>query len=405
MRKKIFLFLTALAAAASCKKPYNPPAINAPNNFLVVEGTINSGTDSTYIKLSRTVNLLSKVTASPELHAIISVQGDQNTSYPLTETGNGNYSCAGLNLDNAHQYRLSIKTANNEQYLSAYLPVLNSPPIDSVSFDTKGALTVPGLNIYVNTHDPSGKVLYYRWEYQETWVFNSNFDSGFYSNGDTVLGRNATMNISTCWGNDTSSSIILGSSAKLSKDIILNAPVTQVVSTAEKLESEYSILVKQYALTPDAYNFYTNVKLTSEELGSIFDAQPSQINGNITCVTNPAEPVIGYIGVGATSSQRIFITTRQLPNWATIPYYTNCMLTVEDPDSPIAHLCCLYNFNGNNEVNEYINYLIGGDPTPLIPVAAIALPGQPPTGYTASTRQCVDCTLRGSNKKPSFWPY
>ena len=170
-------------------------------------------------------------------------------------------------------------------YQSAFLPVLNSPPIDSVSFDTKGALTIPGVNIYVNTHDPAGKVLYYRWEYNETWIFHSNYASLFYSNGDTVLARNLINdNITDCWGNDTSSSILLGSAAKLSRDIIYKAPVTSVVSTSEKLEDEYSIQVKQYALTPDAYDFYTNLKKNTESLGSIFDPQPSQINGNIQAV-------------------------------------------------------------------------------------------------------------------------
>jgi hypothetical protein len=315
MKKSIILLLLAVIAAISCRKPYNPPAISKPNGYLVVEGTINSGADSTFIKLSRTINISSNAQISPELHAIVSVQGDQNTSYPLTEMGNGKYSCAGLNLDNAHQYRLSIKTTDNKQYQSAYMSALNSPPIDSVSWDTKGALTVPGVNIYVNTHDPSGKVLYYRWTYNETWAFHANFGSCCYTNGDTVLARNnATMNITDCWQSDTSSNIILGSSAKLLKDVIFKAPITQVVSTTEKLETTYSILVTQYALTPDAYNFYTNVRLTSQSLGGIFDTEPSQINGNITCVSDPSEPVIGYIGVGATSTQRIFITNAQLPS-------------------------------------------------------------------------------------------
>jgi hypothetical protein len=163
-----FLSILLIAVLASCKKPYNPPVLNNPTGYLVVEGVINSGADSTFIKLSRTVNLSSKVTIKPETGATVTVQGDQNTSYPLTETSEGNYSCAGLNLGNSHKYRLSIVTAGKRQYVSDYMAVLNSPPIDSISYDTKGTLSAPGLNVYVNTHDASGKVLYYRWDYQET---------------------------------------------------------------------------------------------------------------------------------------------------------------------------------------------------------------------------------------------
>jgi len=74
----ILLITTILAG---CKKPYNPPAISVTNNYLVIEGVINSGPDSTVIKLSRTVNLSSAVTVNPVLHAILTVESDQNNSY------------------------------------------------------------------------------------------------------------------------------------------------------------------------------------------------------------------------------------------------------------------------------------------------------------------------------------
>jgi hypothetical protein len=395
--------LILIVAAASCRKPYLPPVVHAVNSYLVVEGVIDSGPDSTFIKLSRSVNISSKVSVKPELNAIVTVESDQNTSYPLTEMGNGKYACAGLNLDNSHKYRLNIKTASNGQYLSDYTAVLNAPPIDSVSWDTKGTFQSPGLNVNVNTHDPANKVIYYRWEYQETWIFHANFESYFKSNGDTVLGRDMVNdNITYCWQSDTSSSITLASTAKLSKAVILNQPLTSIISTSEKVGDKYSILVKQYALTADAYNFYSSMKKNTEQLGSIFDANPSEISGNIHSVTNPSEPVIGYVSVGSTTSQRIFISTQQLPRWTTIAFYPDCLLAFNQPydkDTP----CCYYNFKGANQVDIEINYLIGNNPNPLIPVDAIGLPGHPPIGYTAATKECVDCTLRGTNKRPVFW--
>jgi Domain of unknown function (DUF4249) len=409
MRKmKYFLPLLIMLAVVACKKQYNPTIIGAPNSYLVVEGEINSGPDSTFIKLSRTVNISSKISTKPELNAIIIVEGDQNTSYPLIETGNGTYACAGLNLDATHKYRLDIKTANSEQYQSDYVPVLNSPPIDSVTYDAKTIVeTGPGLNIYVNTHDPTNKVQYYRWDYQETWEFHPAFESIYKSNGDTVLARDLVHdNIYQCWRSDSSSTIILGSSAKLSQSVIAHNPLAFINSTSEKVSVGYSILVRQYALTTDAYNFYTNLKKNTEQLGSIFDTQPSEINGNIHCVNNPSEPVIGYISVGSAAVQRIFVNQRRLPFWTATTVYDGCML-VPNPLNPKA-LCCYYSFPDafgtiHNQVNEYINYDIGGNSDPLIPVSAIALPAQPPIGYTAAYPECADCTLRGTNKRPAFW--
>ncbi|WP_426669582.1 DUF4249 domain-containing protein [Mucilaginibacter sp. McL0603] len=382
-----------------CKKPYAPAIVSANNNYLVVEGVINTGSDSTIIKVSRTIKLSSKATDNPVLGAVLTVESDQNTIYSLTEATDGKYISAGLNLDGSHKYRLRIKT-NSGQYLSDYVEVLNSPPIDSVSYDIKGTVSGPGVNIYVSTHDNSNKVFYYRWEYQETWMFHSNFPSYFYSNGDTVLGRNMiTDNITDCWANNISSTIVLGSSAKLSRDVIFDNPVISIPSTAEKIEDKYSILVKQYALSLEAYTFYTNLKKNTEQLGSIFDALPSEIEGNIHSVNNASEPVIGYITVGSTTSQRIFIQKQQLPGWPTTPFYTNCHLAFPGQS------CCLYVYPPGppNQVDAYINYLTNNNPNPLIPIDAIGLPGHPPLGYTAASRECVDCTLRGTNKKPSFW--
>jgi hypothetical protein len=398
--KRIYiLIISVLTACIGCKKPYNPQIIAMPGNYLVVEGVINSSSDSTIIKLSRTVNLTNKIATNPESQAAVTVESDQNTIYSLSETTSGQYVSAGLNLDNTHKYRLRIKTANNKEYVSDFVPVVNSPAIDSVNFKIKNN----GVNIYANTHDPNNSTRYYRWGYNETWIFHSKFESRFKSNGDTVLGRDLINdNIYRCWQSDISSTIVLGSSAKLTQDVIVNSPITFISSTSEKVSNEYSIYVKQYALTKDAYNFYVNLKKNTEQLGSIFDAQPSQINGNIHSVTNPSEPVIGYISVGSTTSQRIFIKSQALPAWATTPAYPDCML---------AKNCCYYSFRDQdfgpfyNQVNLFINYNKGAGQfaPPLIPVNAISVPGQPPIGYTAADRECVDCTLRGTNKQPAFW--
>jgi len=79
----------------------------------------------------------------------------------------------------------------------------------------------------------------------------------------------------SCFAGDVSSNIILGSTATLAQAVISRTPITQVASTSEKLESKYSILVNQYALTNDAYTFWQNLRTNTEQLGSIFDAQPS----------------------------------------------------------------------------------------------------------------------------------
>ena len=302
MRFLKICFYLIIISSISCRKPYAPSAITSPNSYLVVEGVIDSGQDSTLFKLSRTVNLSGKTSASPELGALVTVEDDQAGVYPLIEMGNGGYSAASLNLNPLRKYRLEIKTSDGNDYVSDFETIESNPPIDSVGFK----IQANGLQLYVNTHNPNNNTRYYRWNYTETWQFHAKYSSGYITDGTKIVARTADQLIYNCFGNDTSSTIVLGSSAKLSQDIIYQAPLTQVASTSEKIETRYSILVKQYALTSDSYNFWVNLKKNTEQLGSIFDAEPSNINGNIHCVNNPALPVIGYVSVTHVQQKRIF---------------------------------------------------------------------------------------------------
>jgi hypothetical protein len=157
--------------------------------------------------------------------------------------------------------------------------------------------------------------------------------------------------------------------------VIAGQQLTFIPSTAEKLESRYSIIVREYALTGDGYNYYTNLKKNTEQLGSIFDAEPSSIKGNITCTTNPSVPVVGFISAGAVTSKRIFIDNRDLPNWLPVTYYDQ----IDCRNDTIT----LTNFDEYSFV-----------PPLFVPVSSPLFAAPP---------KCVDCTLRGTNAEPGFW--
>src|SRR3569833_1148139 len=256
MRKtaSILLVLTGLwSMCLGCKKLYAPPAVSANYGYLVVEGVVEAGSDSTVIILSRTVKISNKSNIAPEKGAVVTLEGDQNAVYPLTEAVNGNYVSAGLSLDNTRKYRLHIKTSDGKEYESDMVPVVNSPPIDSVNY----VIGSNGVNVYVTTHDAKNNTHYYRWDYQETWIIFSFYKSFFKSIGDTVVGRDfIDDNIYKCWKSDTSSDIVLGSSAKLKSDVIAANRVVFIPDTSDKFSSGYSIRLKQYALPGDAYNLW-----------------------------------------------------------------------------------------------------------------------------------------------------
>ncbi|MGZ3778164.1 MAG: DUF4249 domain-containing protein [Mucilaginibacter sp.] len=376
----------------ACKKPFTPSVgISGNNRFLVIEGII-SGNDSTFIKISRTKKVDTLRTVFPESGAQVTVESDANATYPLVEKTNGTYACAPLNIDASHKYRLRIKTSDAKEYVSDFVTVKNAPPIDSVGFVPRAT----GVQLYVNTHDDANGTRYYRWDYTETWQFHSQYVSGYYSNGvDSINARQQSQQVYNCFGNDSSSNIVIASTLRLAKDIVYQAPLTIIAPSSEKIETKYSILVRQYALTSDAYAFWDNLQKNTEKLGSIFDVLPSQTQSNFHCISNPNELVVGYLSAGNASYKRIFITAAQLPSSYSTVYPASCELDTafEAPNPQIP-------------TQKPISVLIPAN-SPYMPVTGLFIPPDNPFGgpnaYTFSTKVCVDCTLRGKTVTPLFW--
>ncbi len=360
-----------------CLQPYVSPYKSPLTGYLVVEGYISANTPTQY-KLTRSIQLSGNDAVPAVTGATVQVEGSDGSVYLLPEQGNGVYGDTTLPLNPALQYRLRIQTPNSESYLSDFVTVKPSPPIDSINwtFDY-----YKGVNIYVNTHDPNNATRHYMWTYDQTWEYDMSWESYvmYDFTNNTVIPRLPNQLVNRCWVNSPSTLLMLGNTSKLEQDIVYEYPLVQIQNDAQQLGVLYSIIVTQYALAADGYNFLYQMQQNSEALGTIFEAQPTELTSNIHCLNNPAEPVIGYISVGKVQQQRIFISYKQIPYWQ---YYIACAkpnITVSaNPDS--------------------LQFYFGsGLFTPIE-----ALPG----GYLANFSTCIDCLLLGgSNQKPSFWPY
>src|SRR5690606_8629815 len=106
------------------------------------------------------------------------------------------------------QYRLRIRTGAGQEYLSAYVPVVKNPPIDSVTYKVRPDRA--GVQIYVNTHDPLDKTRFYRWSYDETWEYSMPLYSVYELVGKDIVYRQQSIN--TCWSSANPTNIVLGSS-------------------------------------------------------------------------------------------------------------------------------------------------------------------------------------------------
>ena len=373
----LLLLIIWVACTQKYNSPYHIPVANGP---LVVEGYINVGPGPTNITLSRVTSLDSPAIIT-QAGALISVEMQDGSILPLSELGNGQYAISQIPVNPSEQYRLRIATPDGKAYSSDFSSPIVTPPIDSVSWK----LTPEGVNIYVSTHDISNDTGYYRWQYEETWEYTSGYPSSYeYVGGGTVISRPDSDMIFKCWSSFISSDILIGTSATLGSDMIYEFPITPVLFSTQKLVLKYSILVKQYEISQDWFNWDEKIKKNTEQLGSIFDAQPSEISGNLHCISNPDEQVIGFVGCTTETEKRIFIDrSTQLPQSQVIfSGYEDCIIdTVANDPIKLASV-----FQGGS----------------YIPVGCA-----PPfcAGFLYSTADCVDCRLKGGSViKPPYWP-
>jgi hypothetical protein len=368
----IFLFCYILI---SCRDPYEPTLVSRNANFLVVEGYIAGDNKTTNIRLSRLNNYEEKAFKA-ELGAIVTLEGQDNSLQRLNDVNrSGNYT-AILNIATDNKYRLRIKTSNGKEYLSDPLEVIVTPEIEDLFWKQNDN----GITIMVNTRDPKNETKYYRWEYEETWTIRARYFSAWeYKNGRLVERMMDAWFPTECYNDFKSTNIVLASTAHLAEDNLRNQPILDISTSTPRLNIKYSILVKQYGLNRKAFQFWQNIQKNTENMGSIFDPQPTQLPSNIKCITDPSEMVVGFISAGHYKEKRIFISRSDLPAMRISTGFENCL--IDTVDLTRTSLDAVFG----------AGFIVPIEHDPIIGL------------ITSSSLECADCSRRGSPVRPPFW--
>jgi hypothetical protein len=364
----LFIFLF------NCKKAYTPPVSEVSNTTLVVEGMIAVGDSAeNRFLLSRLKPLDDTTLNVAEIQALVTIESRTGVKWVIPEVSPGVYKSVN-NISANSDYRLRIVASNGKVYETPFLKPVNTPPIDSVTWSQPD-----DLHIYVHSFDPSGDTRYYRWDYSETWEYRSYYDpEEEYVNGSLRV-IPPERQIYRCWRFQDANTINILNTTALSEDRVSYFPLKSIPNGAEEGSARYSILVRQWGLTKEAYEFWNILKKNTELTGSLFDPQPSQLPTSIVCVNATGERVVGYICAGKQMTKRIFLTYAEL-NWDDTKWET-----YKDDD-----LCRADSTGGTARMDQDPNYVpafhFGG--------GALAI----------AKKICVDCRERGgTNKKPSYW--
>src|SRR5699024_3176408 len=153
-----------------------------------------------------------------------------------------------------------------------------------------------------------------------------------------------------------------------SDNSLSKAKLAFIPTHSEKLSVLYSTKVEVFSISADEFEFWQRMKRNTEEMGTIFAPQPSTVRDNMKCITDPAEPVIGYVGARSLAQKRIFIDNQELPFSWNQPEFCRKDTIPNIKDSLVFYLAY-----GNN-----------------VPLVGILGRGPQPTDYITSSRSCAD---------------
>ncbi|MBI5009585.1 MAG: DUF4249 domain-containing protein, partial [Bacteroidia bacterium] len=298
------LILSATIISASGCVTKFMPEIDESRELLVVEGMITDQPETNTIRLTKSLPLDKKSSIKPIPGCIVTITDDLNNLWTLKDIGNGYYVTDSLEFRGSvgRTYTLQIhsngKLPNNYFYESLPMELKPVPPIDDlfwekevIEAENEEKMAKEGCTVYLNTRDYSGECQYFRWDYTETWEVRIPYE--------------VTNNL--CWATNKSTAILIKNTGILSENIVSRFPVNFISNETDRLEDKYSILVNQYSINEEEYDYWDKMQRMSEQIGSLYDMIPASIQGNIYCVDDPSQKVLGYFSVSAKASRRIFI--------------------------------------------------------------------------------------------------
>jgi len=378
MRKEMRNFFTIIffaLASTGCITPFEPAGVASGESIVVIEGNIIQN-DTSRVVVSRTVDLNEQNSIAYVSNAQVWVESESGEKYNGIGVKEGNkteYRINTVGIDPSKRYKLCV-VADFSLYESDYVPVLNTPEIDSIGYyvhpDNRN------VTFYVNTHDPQNSTRFYKWNYHEDWEFHSMYRSVWEYDPvkDSVRNIPWEQNRYNCWQKAVSSSILVESTENLSQDVVHQKKLTTIGENDKRVNYLYSIELTQMAISKEAYIYWENMRKNSDNIGGLFSPQPSEITGNIHNTNNLQQRVIGYVSAARVSKKRVYANAVDIGIYK---WPTTCETIIIDNINNIP-------FKTLHEMDyDIINH---------------------DDAIIWASRRCVDCRLFGTKNKPLFWP-
>ena len=409
MKTNIFTRIAALGAlllsAAACVFPYEVDLEQNGDAPLVVEGDIHIG-GTTRILLSRLspIDAVSPGSlsygsyydsyAAPGPHinpfgwAQGTIVGEDGTSVgSWLDRYNDKvelvFDTSGLRKDQRYRLHLEVSDAEGAEasiYETDWITVNAAPVIDALTFDKND--DYKELWIRMSMHCNGSH--YFRWRYIEEWEYHADIQTRLsYDPWTQEVGYLRGTNLYYCWSRAESSRIHTFSTAAQTDDRFEDLSFHTVPLNASRLQVMYRVTITLTAMSKDAYDYWENIRKNTEGQGSILAPMPSQMAGNLHCLTNPSAQVIGFVDACSETTGSVV--------------YDNAQFQYYEPEA--RHQIELQYASNDPDTNRTM-YNMG-----YLPVSSEYGMSGTIERFAWAPASCVDCRLKGGNKTvPENWP-
>lgn len=334
-----------------------------------------------------------------------------NQSEPGTYTSNEAFA-AQQGVD----YELTITTSDGTVYSSTPESFQGFSQINEVYVDRGfNELGSEGVYIYVDGQGLDSEKDYYRYTYEETYKIIApewRIEDFKLSNYDPCALPAPTYDLEiierenelgkVCYGNQVSSNIIQTSTLNFQENQVERFPVRFLDRSDYIISHRYSILVKQFVQSADAYNFYNTLNSFSSSESIFSTVQPGVLEGNLSAVEDNSKTVLGYFEVASVTEKRVFFNYQDLfPNEPLPDYPIDC-LPRSSPESHVSYCftgetsnSCPLSIIESVDINLISYYGVNGEGPDAVGVC--------PGPYIYTPRACGDCSILGASEVPEFW--
>lgn len=394
MKKAIALFLLCglVLSLNSCIEEYALPEDFSARytQQMYIEGKILSGGES-IVYVMKTMKMNEHEAVSYVGNAKVYIMSDNGfKTETATYTNAGAYIIQTGVLNDEYRYKLVVEYGGNV-YESSYQKLQPASSIDEIGFTEDPENNQ--VKIWVSSHGDNSNTPYFMWTFEEDFEYHALMDMREWSVsvGYLMYSKEVYPDVTPtvnpyyyCWTHRDSHDIMLYSSDVLSENTVKEHVVKTLTLDTPDLQHMYCLTLYQSNLSEEAYEYYSQMKSNTEEMGSLFAPMPKEVYGNITCTNNPDIKVRGFISASCTVMKRLFIHASDLKN-------TRCSWV-----------------SGSKEPHPMMDegYAAMLRSRMAQGFAVVALrPDELTDKDDSYTPSCINCLLSGGTKeKPEWWP-